>query len=64
MKVFQYLSSAISENDLFKWAFLKNVYNIFVVSVFASCFFFSKKLINTAIQDFYLHVINKFIIFV
>ena len=64
MKVFQYLSSTISENDLFKWAFLKNVYNIFVVSVFASCFFFGKKLINTAIQDFYLHVINKLIIFV
>ena len=53
------------EHFLFKWAFLKYVFNIFFTSVFASrLFFFSKKLIILLFKiSIYLLSVNQIFLF-
>ena len=61
--IFQYFSSAILQNDLFKWAFLKYVY----IFCFCVCFlflFFSKKLIILLFKiSIYLLSVNQVFLF-
>ena len=62
--IFQYFSSAILQNDLFKWVFLKYVYNLFCFCVYFLFLFLVKKLMILLFKiSLYLLSVNQVFLF-